>query len=84
MMKICYFIEKVLGHSNEFDCSIIYNTSKSILNPLGRPVRRTQLLDKVKNTWNRMNQIIIGFMLEHYPDPDKHLILAGEASLDAT
>ncbi len=75
---------KALGHSNEFDCSIIYNTSKSILNPLGRPVRRTQLPDKVKNIWNRMNQIIIGFMLEHYPDPDKHLILAGEASLDAT
>ena len=75
---------KALGHSNEFDCSIIYNTSKSILNPLGRPVRRTQLPDKVKNVWNRMNQIIIGFMLEHYPDSDKHLILAGEASLDAT
>jgi hypothetical protein len=75
---------KALGHSNEFDCSIIYNTSKSILNPLGRPVRRTQLPDKVKNIWNRMNQIIIGFMLEHYPDPDKHLVLAGEASLDAT
>lgn len=75
---------KALGHLNEFDCSIIYNTSKSILNPLGRPVRRTQLPDKVKNIWNRMNQIIIGFMLEHYPDPDKHLILAGEASLDAT
>ncbi len=31
-----------------------------------------------------MNQIIIGFMLEQYPDPTKHLILAGEASLDAT
>nr|WP_246260792.1 hypothetical protein [Candidatus Ruthia endofausta] len=31
-----------------------------------------------------MNQIIIGFMLKHYPDPDKYLILAGEASLDAT
>ena len=30
---------KALGHSNLFDCSIIYNTSKSILNPLGRPVR---------------------------------------------
>ncbi len=75
---------KALGHSNEFDCSIIYNTSQSILNPLGRPVRRTQLPDKVKNVWNRMNQIIIGFMLEHYPNPDKHLILAGEASLDAT
>ncbi|SMM98746.1 hypothetical protein SPONL_82 [uncultured Candidatus Thioglobus sp.] len=75
---------KALGHSNEFDCSIIYNTSESILNPLGRPVRRTQLPDKVKHVWNRMNQIAIRFMLEQYPDPDKHLILAGEASLDST
>lgn len=32
---------KALGHSNEFDTSIIYNTSRSILDPLGRPVRRT-------------------------------------------
>lgn len=49
---------KALGHSNEFDCSIIYNTSQSILNPLGRPVRRTQLPRKVRGVWNRMNQII--------------------------
>ncbi|TEU19108.1 MAG: hypothetical protein E3I13_04860, partial [Gammaproteobacteria bacterium] len=75
---------KALGHSNEFDCSIIYNTSQSVLNPLGRPVRRTQLPSNVRKIWNRMNQIIIGFMLEQYPDPEKHLILAGEASLDAT
>lgn len=75
---------KALGHSNEFDCSIIYNTSKSVLNPLGRPVRRTQVPENVRNVWNRMNQITIGFMLEHYPDPDKHLLLCGEASLDAT
>ncbi|WXU00129.1 MAG: hypothetical protein Ctma_0840 [Catillopecten margaritatus gill symbiont] len=75
---------KALGHSNEFDCSIIYNTSQKILNPLGRPVRRTQVPDNVKNVWNRMNQIIIGFMLEQYPDPEKHLVLAGEASLDST
>ncbi len=34
---------KALGHSTEFDCSIIYNTSKAILDPLGRPVRRTQV-----------------------------------------
>ena len=34
---------KALGHSNEFDASIIYNTSKCILDPLGRPVRRTQV-----------------------------------------
>ena len=75
---------KALGHSNEFDTSIIYNTSNVILNPLGRPVRRTQVPDNVKHVWNRMNQIIIEYMLEQYPDPGKHLVLAGEASLDAT
>lgn len=75
---------KALGHSNVFDTSIIYNTSKSVLNPLGRPVRRTQVPDHVKRDWNRMNQILIAFMLEKFPDPDKHLVLAGEASLDAT
>ena len=75
---------KAIAHSNIFDCSIIYNTSKSILNPLGRPVRRTQLPADVKNVWNRMNQIVISFMLEKYPDPKEHLILAGEASLDPT
>lgn len=75
---------KALGHSNEFDCSIIYNTSQSILDPLGRPVRRTQVPEHVKNVWNRMNQVIIGDMLERYPDPDQTLVLAGEASLDAT
>jgi hypothetical protein len=75
---------KALGHSNLFDCSIIYNTSKSILNPLGRPVRRTQVPENIKNVWNRMNQIIITFMLEEFPDADKHLVLAGEASLDST
>jgi hypothetical protein len=31
-----------------------------------------------------MNQVIIEYMLEQYPDPDQHLVLAGEASLDAT
>jgi hypothetical protein len=75
---------KALGHSNEFDTSIIYNTSQSILDPLGRPVRRTQVPDPVKNVWNRMNQIIVEYMLEIYPDPNAHLVLAGEASLDAT
>ncbi len=75
---------KALGHSTEFDCSIIHNTSKTILNPLGRPVRRTQVAEHVKHVWNRMNQIIIDYMLEQYPDPDEALILAGEASLDAT
>lgn len=75
---------KALGHSNEFDCSIIYNTSQSILDPLGRPVRRTQVPAQVKNVWNRMNQVIVETMLEKYPDPAAHLVLAGEASLDAT
>jgi hypothetical protein len=75
---------KALGHSNEFDTSIIYNTSNSILNPLGRPVRRTQVPQEVKDVWNRMNQIIIDYMLEQYPDPKQYLVLAGEASLDAT
>ena len=75
---------KALGHSNEFDTSIIYNTSRTILDPLGRPVRRTQVPEQVKNVWNRMNQVIIEYMLERYPDPDETLILAGEASLDAT
>lgn len=75
---------KALGHTNEFDTSIIYNTSKSILDPLGRPVRRTQLPEATKKVWNRMNQIIIDYMIEKYPDPDEALLLAGEASLDAT
>ena len=75
---------KALGHSSEFDCSIIYNTSQTILNPLGRPVRRTQVPAGVKQVWNRMNQILIDFMLETYPDPAEALVLAGEASLDAT
>ncbi len=75
---------KALGHSNEFDASIIYNTSKCVLNPLGRPVRRTQVPEDVKHVWNRMNQIMIEYMLEKYPDPNEALVLAGEASLDAT
>jgi len=75
---------KALGHSNEFDTSIIYNTSQGVLNPLGRPVRRTQVPENVEHVWNRMNQIIIEYMIERYPDPAEHLVLAGEASLDAT
>lgn len=78
------FYRKALGHTTEFDSSIIYNTSQSILDPLGRPVRRTQLPEHVRNVWNRMNQILVTYMLELYPDPDQHLLLAGEASLDAT
>jgi hypothetical protein len=75
---------KALGHSNEFDTSIIYNTSRLILDPLGRPVRRTQVPKKVRHAWNRMNQIIVDYMIEQFPDPQQALVLAGEASLDAT
>ena len=75
---------KALGHSGSFDCSIIYNTASEILNPLGRPVRRTQVPERVRRVWNRMNAIIIGYMLEQWPDPAAALVLAGEASLDAT
>ena len=75
---------KALGHSNVFDASIIYDTSRAILDPLGRPVRRSQVPEAVKRVWNRMNQIAIEFMLERYPDPARHLVLCGEASLDAT
>jgi hypothetical protein len=75
---------KALGHSGTFDCSVIYNTSKRILNPLGRPVRRTQVPGRVRRVWNRMNTVIIDYMLEQWPDPEQALVLAGEASLDAT
>lgn len=75
---------KALGHSNEFDTSIIYDTSSSTLDPLGRPVRRTQVPPEVKRVWNRMNEVILGFMLETYPDPAEDLVVCGEASLDAT
>lgn len=75
---------KALGHTNTFDTSIIYNSSQRILDPLGRPVRRTQVEERVKRVWNRMNQIIIDYMLEQFPDPAEALVLAGEASLDAT
>jgi hypothetical protein len=75
---------KALGHSTTFDTSIIFNTSQTVLNPLGRPVRRTQVPQQVRHSWNRMNQILIEYMLEKYPDPTEHLVLAGEASLDAT
>ncbi|MBV6476889.1 MAG: hypothetical protein MOGDAGHF_02513 [Rhodocyclaceae bacterium] len=78
------FYRKAIGHSNLFDGSIIYNTSQKILDPLGRPVRRTQVPEPVRRVWNRMNRIALEFMLERYPDPAHHLVLAGEASLDAT
>ena len=75
---------KALGHSNIFDTSIIYNTSQIILDPLGRPVRRTQVPENVRNVWNRMNEILISYMHDTFADPEQYLILCGEASLDAT
>lgn len=78
------FYRKALGHSNVFDASIIYNTSRLVLDPLGRPVRRNQVPPGVINVWNRMNQVLIGYMQETFPNPQRHLLMCGEASLDAT
>ncbi len=75
---------KLIGHSLEFDTSIILDTSKRILDPLGRPVRRDQMLRTQKKVWNRMTRILFDYMLDKYPDPKQHLVLCGEASLDAT
>ncbi|HAI68290.1 MAG TPA: hypothetical protein DCM38_02510 [Gammaproteobacteria bacterium] len=75
---------KLIGHSIEFDTSIILDTSKRILDPLGRPVRRDQMSRTQKKVWNQMTQILFDYMLKRYPDPAEHLILCGEASLDAT
>jgi hypothetical protein len=75
---------KLIGHSTEFDTSIILDTSRRILDPLGRPVRRDQMSRRQKKVWNRMTQILFGYMLETYPDPERHLVLCGEASLDST
>jgi hypothetical protein len=75
---------KLIGHSVEFDTSIILDTSKSILDPLGRPVRRDQMSRTQKKVWNQMTRILFEYMLEKYPEPAQHLLLCGEASLDAT
>ncbi len=75
---------KLIGHSTEFDTSIILDTSRRILDPLGRPVRRDQMNRQQKKVWAKMTTILIEYMLEKYPDPKKHLILCGEASLDST
>ncbi len=75
---------KLIGHSVEFDTSIILDTSRRILDPLGRPVRRDQMTRRQKKVWNRMSQILFETMLSEYPDPAQHLILCGEASLDST
>ena len=75
---------KAIGHSNLFDTSIILDTSQTILDPLGRPVRRDQLDRKQKIVFSRMTQVVFEYMLEKYPDPEQHLLFCGEASLDAT
>jgi len=75
---------KAIGHSLEFDTSIMYNTAQKILNPLGRPVRHDQVPPMTKRVWTDMSTLIIEYMLEKYPDPEKALIICGEASLDPT
>ncbi len=75
---------KAIGHSNLFDTSIILDTSQRILDPLGRPVRRDQLSKQEAITFSRMTQVVVQYMQEQFPDPEKHLIFCGEASLDAT
>jgi hypothetical protein len=75
---------KLIGHSTEFDTSVILDTSRRILDPLGRPVRRDQVPRQQKKVWNRMTQILCEYILQEYPDPGKHLVLCGEASLDST
>lgn len=75
---------KLVGHSSEFDTSVILDVSRRILDPLGRPVRRDQMKRQQKKVWQQMTQIISDYMLEKYPDPEKHLVLCGEASLDST
>lgn len=47
-------------------------------------MRRTQVPEHARRVWNRMNQIIIEYMIEQYPDPTQALVLAGEASLNST
>ena len=75
---------KIIGHSIEFDTAIINDTSEKIIDPLGRPVRHTQVDLSVRKVWNRMSQVIFNYMLENYPDPERTLLLCGEASLDNT
>ncbi len=75
---------KAIGHSNLFDASIIYDTSQRVLDPMGRPVRRDQLSRDEKIVFSRMTKVVLQYMLERFPDPEKHLLFCGEASLDAT
>ncbi|MFT5727653.1 MAG: hypothetical protein ACI8PB_001791 [Desulforhopalus sp.] len=75
---------KAIGHSNLFDTSIMFDTSQKVLDPMGRPVRRDQLSREQNITFSRMTKVTFDYMLEKYPDHEKHLIFCGEASLDGT
>jgi len=75
---------KAIGHSVEFDTSVIHDTARRILDPLGRPVRRDQLSETESKAFSRMSYTIIEYMADQYPDPGETLIMCGEASLDAT
>ncbi|TKB07653.1 hypothetical protein [Desulforhopalus sp. IMCC35007] len=75
---------KAIGHSNLFDTSIIFDTSQKVLDPMGRPVRRDHLSREENIVFSRMTKVVFDYMMEKYPDPEKHLIFCGEASLDAT
>jgi len=75
---------KAIGHSSLFDTSIIFDTSQRVLDPMGRPVRRDQLTREENIVFSRMTKVVLQYMLEHYPDPEEHLVFCGEASLDAT
>lgn len=75
---------KAIGHSLEFDTSVILDTSQRILDPLGRPVRRDQLTEREMKVFSRISHTILDYMAERYPDPERTLLMCGEASLDAT
>ena len=65
---------KAIGHSNLFDTSIILDTSQIILDPLGRPVRRDQLIKREKFVFSRMTQVVFQYMMEKFPEPDRLLL----------
>ena len=45
---------------------------------------RDQLTREENIVFSRMTKVVLQYMLEKYPDPQKHLVFCGEASLDAT
>jgi hypothetical protein len=75
---------KLLGHSLEFDTSILCDTSTRIINPLARPVRRDQLSYEQKRAWGQMTRHVLAHIFERYPDPEETLIVCGESSLPPT